>query len=223
MTLKLFFQAMIKVLLGIIMIGLLLFIPAGSVNYWNGWLLIIILFVPMIIAGIILMIFNPELLKKRLNAKEEESEQKIVIALSGVMFIAAFIFAGLNYRFTWNVLPNFIVYISTGLFFLAYMMYAEVLRENEYLSRTIEVQKDQRVVDTGLYGIVRHPMYSATIILFLSMGLILGSLISFAILLFYIPIIVKRIRNEEEVLSRNLTGYDEYMKKIRYRLIPFIW
>lgn len=223
MTTKLFLQAITKFFLGLVLIALLLFVPAGTIHYWNGWLLIAILFIPMFIAGIIMMIVNPELLKKRLNADETEPEQKTVIALSGIMFLAAFIVAGLNFRFKWIVMPNWSVILSTVIFLLAYLMYAEVLRENAYLSRTIEVQNNQVVIDTGLYGVVRHPMYTATVVLFTSMGLVLGSPLSFLILLCYIPIIVKRIRNEETVLEKGLKGYKEYKTKVKYRLVPFIW
>ena len=223
MTAQLFFQAIGKFLAGVLIVALLLFLPAGTLRFWNAWLFIGILFVPMFIAGIVMMIKDPELLKKRLNAKEEEKEQKLVVALSGLMFIAAFIAAGLNFRFGWIVLPVWVTYAASVLFLAAYLMYAEVLRENSYLSRTIEVQENQTVIDTGLYGIVRHPMYSATLFLFLSMGLVLGSIISFAILLFYIPIISKRISNEEAVLEKGLEGYSEYRKKVRYKVIPFIW
>lgn len=223
MTIKLFFQAIGKFIFGLILIALLLFVPAGTLNYWNAWLFIAILFIPMFIAGIVMMIYNPELLRKRLNAREREEEQKAVIALSGLMFLAAFIAAGLNFRFGWLTLPNWAVYTAAALFLSSYVMYAEVLRENEYLSRTVEVQENQKVIDTGLYGIVRHPMYSAALFLFLSMGIVLGSPISFAILLCYIPIIAKRINNEEEVLVRGLEGYSEYRKRVKYKLIPFIW
>ena len=220
---KLFFQAIIKVTFGILIVGLLLFAPANTFKYWHAWLFMGVLFIPMFIAGIVLMIKNPELLKKRLNAKEKENEQKFVIALSGIMFIAGFLVAGFNYRYGWFILPNAVVIVGTILFILSYIMYAEVLRENIYLSRTIEVQKDQKVIDTGLYGIVRHPMYLATIVLFLSMPLILGSLYSFFIFLIYPIIISFRIKNEEEVLEKDLKGYKEYKKKVKYRLIPFIW
>ena len=223
MTTKLFLQAITKFFLGLVLIALLLFVPAGTIHYWNGWLLIAILFIPMFIAGIIMMIVNPELLKKRLNADETEPEQKTVIALSGIMFLAAFIVAGLNFRFKWIMMPTWSVVLSTIIFLLAYLMYAEVLRENAYLSRTIEVQTNQVVIDTGLYGVVRHPMYTATVVLFTSMGLVLGSPLSFLILLCYIPIIVKRIRNEETVLEKGLKGYKEYKTKVKYRLVPFIW
>ena len=204
MNLKLFLSAIIKYLFGIIIIGALLFIPAGTLSYWNGWLFMGLLFIPMFLAGIVMMFKNPELLKKRLNAKEREGEQRTVIALSGMMFIFGFVLAGLNYRFSWIVIPDMMVIISAILFVMAYILYAEVLRENTYLSRTIEVQKGQKVVDTGLYGIVRHPMYAATILLFLTIPLILGSIISFIIFLVYPLIIAKRIRNEEQVLEKEL-------------------
>ena len=223
MTTKLFAQAITKVLSGLLLMGVLLFLPAGSFSYWNGWLLIAILFVPMIVAGFILMAKNPELLKKRLNAKEEQSEQKTVIVLSALMFLAAFIIAGLNFRFGWIILPDWIVYVATAVFLLGYILYAEVLRENAYLSRTVEVQEDQKVIDTGLYGVVRHPMYMSTFLLFLSMPLVLGSVISFVIMLVYIPIIAKRIRNEEQVLEEGLKGYSEYKMRVRYKVIPGIW
>lgn len=223
MTKELFFQAISKFALGLILIALLLFLPAGTLRYWNGWLLIAILFVPMFFAGIVMMLRNPELLRKRLNAKEDEAEQKTVIFLSGIMFLLAFVTAGLNFRFGWIVMPRWTAWIAAGVFLAAYLMYAEVLRENAYLSRTIEVQEYQKVIDTGLYGIVRHPMYAATVILFPSMGLVLGSPVSFLILLFYLPIIAKRIRNEEAVLARGLEGYQAYREKVRYKVIPFIW
>ena len=223
MTKNLFLQAISKFALGLIGIALLLFLPAGTFHYWNGWLLIAILFVPMFFAGIVMMLRDPELLKKRLNAKEDEAEQKTVIALSGLMFLAAFITAGLNFRFGWIVMPRWSAWLAAGVFLAAYLMYAEVLRENAWLSRTIEVQAHQKVIDTGLYGIVRHPMYAATVLLFLSMGFVLGSPISFVILLFYLPIIAKRIRNEEAVLMQGLDGYRAYLEKVRYKVIPFIW
>ena len=223
MNAKLFFQALVKFFSGLVIISALLFIPAWTLLYWQAWLLIAILFVPMFAAGIVMMIKNPSLLKKRLNAKEEQSEQKTVVALSGIMFLAAFVSAGLNFRFGWIVLPDNVTYISAVIFLIAYVLYAEVMRENEYLSRTIEVQENQKVIDTGMYGIVRHPMYFTTVLLFLSMPLVLGSVISFAVMLFYFPIIIKRILNEEEVLEKGLSGYREYKKKVKYRLIPFIW
>lgn len=223
MTKELFFQAIIKFALGVVLIGLLLFLPAGTFNYPGAWLFMGILFVPMFIAGIVMMVNNPELLKKRLNAKEKQSEQNLVIKLSGLMFVVGFILAGLNFRFGWFVLPDWVSWGGVILFLLAYALYAEVLRENTYLSRTIEVQENQKVVDTGLYGIVRHPMYSVTILLFLSMPLVLGSLISFVIFLAYPAIIAMRIRNEEQVLEEGLEGYREYKEKVKWRLIPFVW
>ena len=223
MNVKLFFQAIVKYVFGVLIVGSLLFIPAKSFEYWNGWLFMGLLFIPMFIAGIFLMIKNPELLKKRLNAKEKENEQKWVLLFSGIMFLSGFIIAGLNYKYKWIELPNIVVIISSVLFVLAYILYAEVLRENTYLSRTIEVQENQKVVDTGLYGIVRHPMYAVTILLFLTMPLILGSVISFAIFLIYPIIIAKRIKNEEAVLEKELNGYAEYKKKVKYKLIPYVW
>ena len=220
---KLFVQAIVKFLSGLLIIGLLLFLPAGTFAYWQAWLLISILFIPMFIAGLILMKKSPALLQKRLNAKEEEAEQKTVIVLSGLMFLAAFVVAGLNFRFGWIVLPAWVSYASAVVFLTAYALYAEVLRENVWLSRTVEVQQDQKVVDTGLYGIVRHPMYMTTLLLFLSMPLVLGSILSFVIMLVYIPIIAKRIRNEEQVLEEGLAGYAEYKKRVRYKVIPLIW
>lgn len=220
---KLFSQAVIKYLSGLALISALLFIPAGTLKFWNAWLLIAILFIPILLMGIILAIKNPELLRKRLNAKEKEAEQKGVVALSALMFIGGFIVAGLDYRFGWSVLPKGAVFAATAVFLFSYLLYAEVLRENAYLSRIIEVQKSQKVVDTGLYGIVRHPMYAATILLFLSMPLVLGSLFSFIIFLIYPAITVKRIKNEEEVLERELEGYSEYKSRVKYRLIPFVW
>ena len=182
-----------------------------------------VLFVPMFVAGIVLMFRQPELLRKRLEAKEEEKEQKWVVALSGMLFIAMFVVAGLNRRYMWWMLPNWAVFVAAGLFLVGYLLYAEVLRENVWLSRTIEVQEHQKVVDTGLYGIVRHPMYAATLLLFLSMPLVLGSLWAFAIMLFYIPVISKRIRNEEKVLEEGLEGYREYKQRVRYKVIPYVW
>ena len=220
---QLFLQAVGKLLLGVILVGLLLFLPAGSLQYWQGWLLMGILFVPMFIAGLVMMAKNPELLRKRLDAKEEEKEQKTVVKLSGLLFIAAFVVAGLNWRFGWCVLPDWAVWVSAGVFLICYLLYAEVLRENTYLSRTIEVQENQKVIDTGLYGIVRHPMYMATTVLFLAMPLVLASPISFLILLLYIPLIAKRIKNEEMVLEEGLAGYKEYRQRVKYKVIPFIW
>jgi len=223
MDIKLFFSAIIKFSLGVLIIGLLLFIPANTINYWNGWLFMGLLFIPMFIAGLVMMVKSPGLLRKRLDAKEKENEQKQVVALSGLMFLAGFIIAGLNYKYSWIILPNTVVIISSIIFIIAYILYAEVLRENAYLSRTIKVEENQKVIDTGLYGIVRHPMYGATILLFLSMPLVLGSVISFIIFLVYPFIIAKRIKNEEEVLERELVGYSEYKQKIKYKVIPFVW
>ena len=218
-----FAQAIVKFLGGLLIVGLLLFLPAGTFAWRQAWLLIAILFIPMFLAGLIMMKRSPELLRKRLDAKEREAEQKTVIALSGLMFLAAFVVSGLNHRFGWIVLPAWVSWAAAAVFLLAYALYAEVLRENAWLSRTIEVQENQKVVDTGLYGVVRHPMYMTTLLLFLSMPLVLGSVISFAIMLLYIPIIAKRIRNEEQVLEAGLEGYAEYKKRVRYRVIPFIW
>ena len=223
MDIKLFSQAIIKYVFGVFIVGALLFIPANSFDYWNGLLFMGLLFIPMFIAGIILMIKNPELLRKRLNVKEQENEQKWVLLFSGLMFIAGFILAGLNYRYRWVEMPNVVTIISSILFIIAYILYAEVLRENTYLSRTIEIQENHKVIDTGLYGIVRHPMYAVTILLFLTIPLILGSIISFIIFLIYPIIIGKRIKNEEKVLEKNLKGYTEYTKKVKYKIIPFVW
>ena len=223
MNLKLFLSAIIKFSLGVVLVGLLIFLPAGTFNYINGWIFMGVLFVPMFIAGIIMMIKNPSLLQSRLDAKEKQKEQGLVVKLSGLMFLVGFIVAGLDFRFGWLKMPRFITYIGTALFLLAYLMYAFVLKQNTYLSRTIKVQENQKVVDTGLYGIVRHPMYTATIILFLSMPLILGSLISFFIFLIYPVLIGVRAVNEEKFLMKELDGYQEYMKKVKYRIIPFIW
>ena len=220
---SLFIRAISRFLLGVVILGILLFVSAGSFGYWQGWLLMGILFVPMFVAGLVMMAKNPDLLCKRLNAKEEEKEQKSVVALSGLMFIAAFVLAGLNWRFRWLVLPDWAVWTAAALFLLSYLLYAEVLRENTYLSRTIEVQEDQKVIDTGLYGIVRHPMYMATIVLFLAIPLVLASPISFLVMLLYIPLIAKRIRNEEAVLESGLPGYTEYKQRVKYKVIPFLW
>ena len=223
MTRKLFRQAIVKFLSRVLLLGLLLFLPAGTLRFRNAWILMGILFIPMAAAGIVMMLRSPELLRKRLNMQETEQEQKTVIALSGAMFAAAFVTAGLNFRFGWFVLPDAVVYIAAGFFLAGYLLFAEVLRENAYLSRTVEVQQEQKVIDTGLYGIVRHPMYMVTVVLFLAMPLVLGSVISFVIMLGYLPVIIKRIRNEERVLEAGLAGYGRYMKKVRYRLIPFVW
>lgn len=223
MTKKLFVQAVAKFLLGAVLVGVFVFLPAGTMEYFQGWLFMSILFVPMFLAGIVMIFKNPDLLKKRLNAKEKEAEQSLVVKLSGLMFILGFVAAGLSYRFDWFVLPESISIGAAVVFLIAYALYAEVLRENTYLSRTIEVQENQKVIDTGLYGIVRHPMYSVTLLLFLAMPLVLGSVISFVIFLAYPFIISKRIKNEEAVLERELKGYKEYITKVKYRMIPFIW
>lgn len=220
---NLFLQALKKIIAGFVAIGVLLFLPAGTLHYWNAWLFVAVLFVPMIFLGIVMLFKSPKLLEKRLDAKEKVNEQKLVVALSGIMFIAAFVVAGLNFRFSWHSLPDYVIWSGTVIFLLSYLMYAEVMRENAFLSRTIEIQENQKVIDTGLYGVVRHPMYSATLLMFLSIPLILGSIISFAIMLAYIPIIAVRMNNEEKVLEEGLKGYREYKQKVRYKVIPFIW
>lgn len=223
MTAKLFVQAFLKFSLGVLLVGVLIFASAGTLCFMNGWLLMVLLFVPMFVAGIVMMAVNPALLAKRLDAKEKENEQKLVVKLSGLMFVGGFVVAGLGVRFGWYSLPRWVVIIAVAVFLIAYLLYAEVLRENTYLSRTIAVQEGQRVIDTGLYGIVRHPMYSATVLLFLSMPLMLGSVYAFAIFLVYPFIIAKRIQGEEDLLKRELPGYREYTERVKYRLIPFIW
>ena len=220
---KLFIEAISKFLLGVILVGLLIFLPAGTISYVNGWIFMGILFVPMFFAGLVMMAKNPNLLRSRLNAKEKQKDQSLVVKLSGLMFLLGFIIAGLNYRFGWYVLSLRSSIIAAIVFLLAYLLYAEVLRENAYLSRTIEVQENQKVIDTGLYGVVRHPMYSATILLFLSMPMVLGSIYSFIIFLAYPIIIAMRIKGEEEFLEKELEGYKEYKNKVNYRMIPFIW
>ncbi|MBR3315213.1 MAG: isoprenylcysteine carboxylmethyltransferase family protein [Atopobiaceae bacterium] len=223
MDVQLLKSALVKVAAGVVVMGLLLFLPAGTLWWWRGWLLMGILFVPMLVAGFIMLFKAPDLLRKRLDAREEEGEQRVVLALSALMFVAAFVVAGLGFRFGWLTLPAWASWLGAVVFLIAYALYAEVLRENAYLSRTVEVQKGQRVVDTGLYGIVRHPMYSATLLLFLSMPIVLGSPFSFVIMLAYLPIITKRIRNEEAVLARGLVGYRDYMGRVKWRLIPHVW
>ena len=223
MTLKLFISAILKFSLGVVLVGLLIFLPAGTFAFFNGWLFMGILFVPMFLAGLVMMAKNPKLLQSRLDAKEKQKEQDLVVKLSGLMFLAGFIVAGFGVRFDWYTLPKPVVIASAIMFLIAYILYAEVLRENTYLSRTIEVQEDQKVIDTGLYGIVRHPMYSVTLLLFLSMPLVLGSVYSFVIFLAYPFIIAKRIKYEEKFLEKELNGYTEYKQKVKYRLIPFIW
>lgn len=223
MTKELLFQAISKFMLGIVGVGLLIFLPAGTVAFWNAWLLLVVLFVPMFFAGIWLMVKKPELLKKRLQAKETQKEQDAIIQLSGLMFIVGFLIAGFDYRFGWFVLSKSISFGAVVIFLVAYLLYAEVIRENAYLSRIIEIQENQRVVDTGLYRVVRHPMYSASLVMFLAMPLILGSLYSFFVFLVYPFLLVGRIRQEEKLLEAELEGYAEYKKKVKYRLIPFVW
>lgn len=220
---RLFATALAKFVAGFVLVGLLLFLPAGTLHWWQGWLFMAILFAPMFVAGLVMMAKAPDLLRKRLDAKEDESEQKAVLALSAIMFIAAFVVAGLGFRFGWPALPAWASWAGAVAFLGAYALYAEVMRENAYLSRTIEVQGGQKVVDTGLYGIVRHPMYSATLLLFLSMPIVLGSPFSFIIMLSYVPIIAKRIRNEEAVLADGLEGYADYLTRVKWRLVPHIW
>ena len=223
MNKKLFLQAIIKFLFGVLLVGLLVFLPAGTLQFFEGWLFMGILFVPMFFAGLVMLVKNPGLLESRLNAKEKQADQGLVVKLSGLMFLAGFIVAGLDFRLEWLTLPKGVSIGAAVVFLIAYVLYAEVLRENTYLSRTIEVQENQKVIDTGLYGIVRHPMYFATVLLFLAMPLVLGSLISFVIFLAYPFIIAKRIKGEEAFLEQELAGYKEYKEKVRYRLIPFIW
>ena len=223
MTMKLWIQALAKFAIGIILIGVLIFLPAGTFSFFHGWLFMGLLFVPIFFAGLVMMFTNPNLLKSRLNAKEKQRDQDAVIKLSGLMFLAGFIVAGLNFRFDWFTLPRGVVIGASVVFLAAYILYAEVLRENTYLSRTIEVQDHQKVIDTGLYAVVRHPMYSATLLLFLSMPLVLGSIYAFLIFLAYPFIIAKRIKGEEEFLEKELKGYREYKQKVKYRLIPFVW
>ncbi len=212
-----------KFISGLVTIMLLIFVPAGTLHYTNGWILTVILFTPMLIMGIVMSVKNPKLLEKRLNAKEKDSKQKNIIRFSGIIFLVGFIVAGLNYRFKWLIIPQWIIITSSIVFLLSYLMYAEVIRENAYLSRTVEVQENQKIIDTGLYGIIRHPMYTATIIMFLSIPLVLGSVHSFIIFLLYPVIIVMRLSNEEKFLENNLDGYSQYKNKVKYRLIPFIW
>lgn len=223
MTRKLYFEAILKFSAGVALMATLLFLPAGTIDWYGGKLLMVILFIPMFLAGLVMMACNPKLLRSRLNAKEKEAEQGTVIKLSGLMFLCGFILAGLDFRFGWSNLPGWVSTVGAVLFLAAYVLFAEVLRENTWLSRTIEVQEGQTVVSTGLYGIVRHPMYSATVVLFLSMPVVLGSLPALLVFLLYPFLIAKRIRNEEQVLTRELPGYQEYKRKVRWRLIPYIW
>ena len=223
MNIKLFVEAILKFLLGVVLLGVFIFLPAGTLEYVGGWLLMGILFIPMFGAGIVMMIFSPDLLKSRLKAKETQKTQDTVVKLSGLMFILSFVLSGLDYRFSWIKLPFEVNIVAAVVFVIAYIIYAEVLRENAYLSRTIEVREGQKVVSTGLYGIVRHPMYFATVLLFMAMPFVLGSLIGFIPLIAYPFIIAARIKNEEEVLTKELDGYSEYKNKVKYRMLPFIW
>ena len=216
-------RAVSKYLAGLVMVALLLFVPAGSLAYTNGWLFISLLFIPMLVLGFVLLFKAPELLEKRLNAKEEQGEQQKVVGLSALLFLAGFVIAALDFRFGWSQLPGWLVLAASAVLLFSYGMYAEVMRENAYLSRTVEIQENQKVIDTGLYGIIRHPMYTSTILLFLSIPLVLGSGIAFLLFLAYPVLIAKRIRNEEQVLEEGLAGYREYKQKVKYRLIPFIW
>ena len=220
---KLFIEAIAKFILGVVLVGVLIFLPAGTLHYGGGWLLMGILFVPMFAAGLVMLAKNPDLLRSRLDAKEKQKEQQLVVKLSGLMFLAGFVVAGLGVRFGWYILPRWVSLCAAAAFLLAYVLYAEVLRENTYLIRTIEVQQGQKVIDTGLYGMVRHPMYSATLLLFLSMPLVLGSVYAFVIFLAYPFIIAARIRGEEAFLEQELEGYAAYKQKVKYRLVPFIW
>lgn len=221
--LQLIFSALSKLVVGLGIIGLLLFLPASSWHYWHAWLLIALLFIPMMCMGIWLLLSSPELLSKRLNNKEKEQTQKHVVALSGLMFIGGFLLCGFDYRFAWSQVPVWVVATASVFFLIGYILYAEVLRENAYLSRTIEVQDDQQLIDTGLYGIVRHPMYTATLLMFLSMPLILGSWWALALFAIYPLLIIKRIRNEEQVLASGLEGYADYQQRVRWQLIPWVW
>ena len=223
MSMKFFLSAIAKFTLGVVLIGVLLFLPAGTLHYPQGWLLMGILFIPMFLAGLVMMAKNPALLRSRLNAKEKRGEQSLVVKLSGLMFLVGFIVAGLSFRFDWWMLPQWVSILGTVLFLASYALYAEVLRENTWLSRTIEVQEGQTVVSTGLYGIVRHPMYAVTLVLFLSMPLVLRSALAFVVFLAYPAIIAGRLLDEERFLAAELPGYSEYMQKVKWRLIPFVW
>ena len=220
---RLLTEALIKFTCGVLMVGLLIFLPAGTFSYRYGWLLIGLLFAPMLVAGLVMLRKSPDFLKRRLDAKEKQTAQKGVVAFSGLMFVVGFVVAGLDFRFGWSKIPAWVVVTAAAIFLIAYALYAEVMRENAYLSRTIRVEEGQTVVDTGLYGIVRHPMYGVTILLFLMIPLVLGSWYALIAFAFYPAIIVVRLKNEEELLTRELPGYSEYKKKVKYRLIPFIW
>jgi protein-S-isoprenylcysteine O-methyltransferase Ste14 len=223
MTLRLLVEALVKYLAGVVMVAAMIFLPAGSLSYWQGWLLMGVLFVPIFVVGVVMMFRSPELLAKRLRAKESDSKQSRVVRLSGLLFVVNFLLAGLNWRYQWLLIADWVVWLAAVIFVLCYMLYAEVLRENAYLSRTIEVQSGQKVVDTGLYAVVRHPMYTATTLLFLAMPLVLASPLSFVVMLLYLPLIIQRIRHEEALLERELEGYGDYMRRVRYRLLPFIY
>jgi protein-S-isoprenylcysteine O-methyltransferase Ste14 len=220
---KLLINGLIKFTCGLVMVGLLIFLPAGTLHFFNGWLLTGLLFVPMLIAGFVMFFKDPAFLARRLDAKEKQAAQKGVLALSGLMFIGGFVIAGLDFRFGWSRMPEWVVAAASVLFIIAYLLYAEVMRENAYLSRTVKVEEGQRVVDTGLYGIVRHPMYMATVLLFTMIPLVLGSWYSLIVFAFYPGIIIIRLKNEEDLLTRELPGYPEYKQKVKFRLIPFIW
>ena len=220
---NLFWSAILKFSCGVLLVGLLIFLPAGTIAFRQGWLFMGFLFVPMFAAGLVMLKKNPALLQKRLDAKEEQRKQQLVVKLSGLMFLVGFVVCGLNFRFRWLILPDWVMWVAAGVFLLSYLLYGEVLRENTYLSRTIQVQENQKVIDTGCYGVVRHPMYTATVFLFFSMPLVLGSLHGFVIFLVYLPLIAARIKNEEQVLEQELPGYREYKQRVKYRLLPFIW
>ena len=220
---KLLINALTKFTCGLLLVGLLIFLPAGTLHYTGGWIFLGLLFVPMLIAGFVMLFRSPEFLAKRLDAKEKQATQKGVLAFSGLMFIVGFVVAGLDHRFGWSHMPVWVTVAASVLFLAAYALYAEVMRENAYLSRTIKVEEGQKVVDTGLYGIVRHPMYMATVLLFLMMPIILGSWYALIVFAFYPAIIIVRLKDEEKLLTRELPGYTEYKQKVKYRLIPFIW
>ena len=220
---KLLIEALAKLACGLLLVGLLIFLPAGTLHYAKGWLLVGLLFVPMLIAGFMMLAKSPEFLKKRLDVKEKQATQKGVVALSGLMFIAGFVVAGVDYRFGWSDMPDWVVITASVLFLVAYAVYAEVMRENAYLSRTIKVEEGQTVVDTGLYGIVRHPMYMATILLFLMIPIVLGSWYALIVFACYPAIIIVRLKDEEDLLTRELPGYAAYKQKVKYRIIPFVW
>lgn len=220
---KLLFNALIKVIFGILLVGALVFLPAGTFAYFHGWLFMGLLFIPMVIAGFVMLFKSPELLARRLDAREKQGDQKAVVAVSGLMFIAGFVIAGLDFRFGWSIMPMAVTAAASVLFLVAYGLYAEVLRENAYLSRTVKVEQGQTVVSTGVYGIVRHPMYAATILLFLMMPLVLGSWYAAIVFLIYPALIIVRLKGEEKLLCKELSGYSEYCEKVKYRIIPFVW